>query len=205
MKHTLHKCDSESCFICEGGLASCTVCYGGEASLPTDCPGVVMTAEQSEGVTNGTMDYRKFKWWRAGEPRSSSHLGDIQRRVDQWLHACMGHAVASNLDERYLRVAEEFAELMSACHAPRDTIINIIREVYDKEQRTAIVDSGKVDDECADLLICIAALATAHNIDLQDETHRILDRNWENSDKIRMKHRAKKHKSTAVIQDNDDE
>src|SRR3990172_112908 len=126
---------------------------------------------------------------------------EIQQRTNYWLRTCMGNEVADNADERYLRLAEEFAELMAACQAPLITIISVIQAVYSKEARKSPADLGKISEECADVLICLSALATTHEVDLQEETHRILTRNWDNIDKIRAKHKHKKFKSAALIKD----
>jgi hypothetical protein len=51
--HTLHSCNSDGCFVCEGGLASCDVCYGGEASLLPTCPGYPLTFEATQAICRG--------------------------------------------------------------------------------------------------------------------------------------------------------
>jgi hypothetical protein len=60
--HTLHQCDKEDCFICNGGLSSCTVCGGAEATLPTDCPGDQMTDEQMKAVQDKANDFKNGVW-----------------------------------------------------------------------------------------------------------------------------------------------
>lgn len=45
----------------EDGLAHCKVCGGGEGSLPTVCPGRVMTADEADAVYAGTIDFRPEK------------------------------------------------------------------------------------------------------------------------------------------------
>jgi len=63
--HTFVKhenCERPSCVICDGGLQSCEVCKGAESSLPTDCPGARMTADQFDAVTAGRLDYRSGGW-----------------------------------------------------------------------------------------------------------------------------------------------
>lgn len=49
----------------EDGLAHCKVCGGAEGSLPTDCPGRLMTAEEQDEVYAGARDFRAG-FWRAG-------------------------------------------------------------------------------------------------------------------------------------------
>ena len=63
-KHVLHKCNEDRCSICDGGLAFCEVCKGGEASLPSECPGIQMTEEQSRAVQYGQFDFVDGKWKR---------------------------------------------------------------------------------------------------------------------------------------------
>ncbi len=62
MKHTLHKCTREHCYVCDGGLALCEVCGGAEATLPTDCPGTRMTQEQMDAVQNKQNDFYAGVW-----------------------------------------------------------------------------------------------------------------------------------------------
>jgi hypothetical protein len=60
MEHKLlrhENCADECCGICEGGLALCTVCGGAEASMPTDCPGRLLTDEEVQGILDGHLDY----------------------------------------------------------------------------------------------------------------------------------------------------
>lgn len=62
MKHTLHSCNEDRCFVCEGGLALCTTCGGGEGDLPKECPGYRMSEEERELVMRGQRDFVDGKW-----------------------------------------------------------------------------------------------------------------------------------------------
>lgn len=62
--HTLHKCDSEDCPCCSGGLAWCAVCGGAEGSLPKECPGVTMSPEQLDAVYAGKLNFVNGMWVR---------------------------------------------------------------------------------------------------------------------------------------------
>lgn len=74
MKHALHNRNSHTeisglddeppCQICDGGLSCCTVCKGAEASLPTECPGRVMTKDERAAINAGLIDFRHNKWIR---------------------------------------------------------------------------------------------------------------------------------------------
>lgn len=61
--HRLHSCNEENCFVCNGGLTLCIVCGGAEGSLPTDCPGRVMTPYQDMLVMSGQQDYYRVQGW----------------------------------------------------------------------------------------------------------------------------------------------
>lgn len=60
--HRLHECEDENCYPCGGGLALCTVCGGAEATLPYECPGVRMTADQELDVSNARRDFIAGEW-----------------------------------------------------------------------------------------------------------------------------------------------
>lgn len=64
--HTWYKCTgckSETyCIYCDGGLSSCTVCGGAEGSLPTECPGRLMTPEEQDQVYQGPLDFSNCEW-----------------------------------------------------------------------------------------------------------------------------------------------
>lgn len=53
------------CPVCQGGLSLCVTCGGAEASLPRQCPGVMMTDLQAESVQLGVADYdlRRGGWY----------------------------------------------------------------------------------------------------------------------------------------------
>lgn len=54
MEHEYHDRDD--------GLAHCKKCNGGEGSLPTECPGVKMTADEEDLVYAGKLDYKAGRW-----------------------------------------------------------------------------------------------------------------------------------------------
>ncbi len=58
MTHTMHACHEDECFICNGGLALCNVCGGAEASMPTDCPGRRLTADELDAIQDGTINFK---------------------------------------------------------------------------------------------------------------------------------------------------
>jgi hypothetical protein len=60
--HTLHRCNSGECFVCEGGLAQCSVCDGAEGELTTKCPGIKLSNPILNRIYRGDLDYNK-SWW----------------------------------------------------------------------------------------------------------------------------------------------
>lgn len=48
------------CVVCN--LFLCATCDGAEASLPTHCPGERMYCVQSDGVQDGSLDYKDGTW-----------------------------------------------------------------------------------------------------------------------------------------------
>lgn len=54
MKHDYHKIENE--------LLHCEVCNGAEITLPSECPGKVMTEEEEKFVADGLIDFKDGKW-----------------------------------------------------------------------------------------------------------------------------------------------
>lgn len=75
--HADHEPDSAECrMICDGGLSCCMVCRGAEGALPTECPGVPMTRQESEAVYAGTLDYRGGAWVGLPTPKTAPDSND---------------------------------------------------------------------------------------------------------------------------------
>lgn len=68
MKHVEWKCQLgyENCDQCNYNthheLFICAVCGGAESDLPTECPGRVLTAEESDQIMNGDLDFYDSAW-----------------------------------------------------------------------------------------------------------------------------------------------
>lgn len=62
MRHILHACNAERCFVCDGGLALCEICGGAEASMPKDCPGYRLHAKRLDAIQDGKIDFIDGKW-----------------------------------------------------------------------------------------------------------------------------------------------
>ena len=75
-------CRETFCHICDGGLMSCTVCNGGEGSLPTDCPGTPMTADQQDAVLCHQVDFVDGAWVDLTAAQRTQRLAGDFRRAD---------------------------------------------------------------------------------------------------------------------------
>lgn len=60
--HEAYDCDYMACMFCDGGLFACTVCGAFEGATPDDCPGRLMTADESDAVYAGQLNYRAGEW-----------------------------------------------------------------------------------------------------------------------------------------------
>lgn len=64
-KHKFYQCPGTSeqcregmCPMCRGEIKRCVKCEGCNSDLPTDCPGDMMSVQETLAVAAGTMDYR---------------------------------------------------------------------------------------------------------------------------------------------------
>lgn len=58
-------CYRTGCMFCDGGLFACALCNSFEGATTTHCPGEKMTADQSDAVYAGKLDYRNGAWLEA--------------------------------------------------------------------------------------------------------------------------------------------
>ena len=73
-RHKYARCTNRwcpGCHLCHGGIAVCVRCRGTEGSLPSDCPGDMMTREQEAAVYAGELDWQKGYGW-VNEPSRNS-------------------------------------------------------------------------------------------------------------------------------------
>lgn len=58
-----HNCNtSQSCMICDGGLALCKSCMCLEGGLASECPDEIVDMETQQKIYNGEIDYRGGQW-----------------------------------------------------------------------------------------------------------------------------------------------
>lgn len=60
--HFTHVADCQ-CGICDGALAYCINCHCAEGSLPTECPGSLVTDARQDRIYKGEIDYSCNHWF----------------------------------------------------------------------------------------------------------------------------------------------
>lgn len=74
-------CDNEHCNFCRGGLFQCTRCNGAEGSLPFECPGAQMTADQADEVYARRLDFVDGQWVNLDTPGARAKNARIRRGI----------------------------------------------------------------------------------------------------------------------------
>lgn len=110
--------------------------------------------------------------------------GSFQSRVHPWMMACFGEAIANDQQERNHRFLEEALELVQSCGCTKSEAIQLVAYVYGR-------DIGDREQEAGGAMVTLAALCSAHGIDMHECADRELARCWEKIDQIRAKQAAK--------------
>lgn len=111
-------------------------------------------------------------------------MATFQGRVYNWLIECFGEKVALDKNERCFRFLEESLELVQAAGCTKEDAAKLVDYVYGRKV-------GTVQKEVGDVLITLAALSEAHEVNMSLAGNTGLRRNWDNIDKIRAKHKSK--------------
>jgi NTP pyrophosphatase (non-canonical NTP hydrolase) len=104
----------------------------------------------------------------------------LQDRVKPWLLACFGEEIANDFKERNHRFLEEALELVQACGCTQSEAHQLVDYVYGRP-------IGEKEQECGGVMITLAALCLAQQIDMHECGERELERIWSKIEKIREK------------------
>ncbi|WP_010339408.1 hypothetical protein [Sphingobium yanoikuyae] len=115
-------------------------------------------------------------------------ITSFQERVEAWLRACFPIAVWSDRAERTHRFLEEALELAQANGCSRDDALALVQYVYDRP-------IGRPDLEVGGVMVTLAGLCSASQINMDQAGDRELGRNWDRIEQIRAKQAAKPHGS----------
>lgn len=108
----------------------------------------------------------------------------FQERVAEWMQACFGERIASDLTERNHRFLEEALELVQSLGCTSSEAVQLVRYVYGRPPGVAAQEVGGV-------MVTLSALCSAACLDMQrcgdDEVARV----WTKIEQIRAKQAAK--------------
>lgn len=108
----------------------------------------------------------------------------FQQRVGAWMLACFTPSITADKTERNHRFLEEALELVQAGGATKDEALQLVDYVYGRPV-------GELPQEVGGVAVTLAALCSAHGIDMQDCADTEVTRIWQMVDKIRAKQAAK--------------
>ncbi len=106
----------------------------------------------------------------------------FQQRVKYWLLECLGEENAQDIKTRNFRFLEEALELVQAHECTAEEAHKLVDYVYGRPQ-------GDVNQEVGGVMVTLAALCSAHGLDMAAEGERELER--VNTPEIMAKVRAK--------------
>lgn len=124
-----------------------------------------------------------LEWARHGELLNQGN-GTFQSRVHDWMLVCFGEAIAADVTERNHRFLEEALELVQAKGCTASEAHQLVDYVYGR-------DVGEVNQEAGGVLVTLAALLTAAEIDMALAGETELARVWTKVEQIRAKQAAK--------------
>jgi len=118
----------------------------------------------------------------------SAEITSYQSRVEQWLEACFPPQVRSDRSERTHRFLEEALELAQANGCTRHDALALVDYVFGRPP-------GEPAQEVGSVMVTLASLCSASDINMDRAGDRELERNWKRIDLIRSKQQAKPHGS----------
>ena len=111
-------------------------------------------------------------------------LKPFQERVRPWLMKCFGQEIADDLVERNHRFLEEALELVQSTGCTRSEAHQLVDYVFDRE-------IGEPHQEVGGVMVTLAALCLAANMDMHRAGEDELERIWTKVEQIRAKQAAK--------------
>ncbi|MCD9188267.1 MAG: hypothetical protein LUM44_17760 [Pyrinomonadaceae bacterium] len=118
----------------------------------------------------------------------------FQNRVQPWLMICFGQMVASDVIERNHRFLEESLELVQSCGCTKDEAHQLVEYVFNRAV-------GEKSQEVGGVMVTLAALCLAQNLDMHESAETELKRIWTKVDQIRAKQAAKPKYSPLPIKE----
>lgn len=108
----------------------------------------------------------------------------FQRRVAEWLGECFPSSGSADKKERAFRFLEEALELAQAVGCNKADAHQLVNYVFSRP-------TGRPEHEVGGVMVTLAGLCTAAEINMNDAANRELERNWVRIDAIRRKQASK--------------
>ena len=108
----------------------------------------------------------------------------FQQRVNRWVLECFGAEIAVDKVERNHRFLEESLELVQSCGCTKSEAHQLVDYVFGREIGVPSLEVGGV-------MVTLAALCTAHSIDMRGAGENELRRIWRIISMIRAKNARK--------------
>jgi len=108
----------------------------------------------------------------------------FQHRVKHWMFACFGPAISDDKVERNHRFLEEALELVQACGCTASEAHQLVDYAFGRP-------AGEPGQEVGGVMVTLAALCLAHQLEMHGAADIELSRVWEKIDVIRAKQAAK--------------
>ena len=109
---------------------------------------------------------------------------NFQCRVKPWLLECFDEIISNDKKERNHRFLEESLELVQACGCTASEAHQLVDYVFNR-------DIGEKYQEVGGVMVTLAALCLAQNLDMHENGEAELRRIWGKVDQIRSKQAAK--------------
>lgn len=111
-----------------------------------------------------------------------------QLRVGSWMISCFGEKISHDRIERNFRFLEEALELVQSLECSKEDAHKLVDYVFDRK-------IGEPTQEVGGVMVTLAALCLANDIDMMKEGNVELERVWQKIDLIREKQKRKPHGS----------
>jgi NTP pyrophosphatase (non-canonical NTP hydrolase) len=108
----------------------------------------------------------------------------FQKRVHAWMMECFSMEICRDRQERNHRFIEEALELVQACGCTASEAHQLVDYVYGRDQ-------GDINQEVGGVMVTLAALCLANDIDMHSGGETELARVWTKIDQIRAKQAGK--------------
>lgn len=115
---------------------------------------------------------------------AKSEQRPYQQRINDWMQVCFGPAIAADTQERNHRLIEEALELAQACGATAEECHQLVDYVFGRPV-------GEKEQEVGGVMVTLAALCNAQNLDMVAAGEAELARVWTKIDTIRRKQAGK--------------